>query len=55
MSPTATRIKNEVVAKNPNVRMVLSGHVHGAMKNQHFFDVEDHTFLGAVCLRPVGR
>lgn len=38
MSPTATRIKDEVVAKNPNVRMVLSGHVHGAMKNQHFFD-----------------
>lgn len=38
LSPTATRIKNEVVAKNSNVRMVLSGHVHGSMKNQHFFD-----------------
>lgn len=32
------RIKDEVIAKNRNVRLVLSGHHHGAMKNQHFFD-----------------
>lgn len=38
MTATPLRIKNEVVAKNPNIRLVLSGHFHGTLVTRDVFN-----------------